>query len=124
MSRRWAFAIAGVSVALIFWATLMPVGQKNDLLSVFPVDLHADKVGHFLGFAAFGAALYWTGRVTPTRIMLAAFLLAAVTEGLQIFVAGRVPLATDVLIDTAGALLGLVIARRWWRPMPARQNAQ
>lgn len=111
MSRGWAFALAGVSVVLIFWATLMPVGQKNELLSVFPVDLHADKVGHFLGFALLGWSLQRTGAFRwQGWVVVAGGLLGAVTEALQFLADGRVPLLTDVGIDTLGVCLGLVVA--------------
>jgi VanZ family protein len=111
MSRRWAFVVAGISVALIFWATLMPVGQKNALLSAFPVDLHADKVGHFLGFALLGWSLQRTGAFRwPWSVVVAGGLLGALTEALQFLADGRVPLVTDVGIDALGVCLGLVTA--------------
>lgn len=86
----------------------MPVGQKNHLLSVFPVQLHADKVGHFFGFALFAWSLRGALEVRQSWVVIVvAACLAALTEGLQHFADGRVPLLLDVLIDTAGAAVGL-----------------
>ncbi|TFZ03071.1 hypothetical protein EZ313_17820 [Ramlibacter henchirensis] len=87
----------------------MPVGPKNDLLSPFPAYLHLDKVGHFLGFALLGGALRLTGRIGPLTAFVIATLLGALTEALQFLAEGRIGRVTDVLIDGAGAALGIAV---------------
>lgn len=69
------------------------------------------KKGAHVGAYAVLALLYERALALPRRGRIAALLLAVLyaisDEYHQSFTPGRTPLATDVLIDTAGALLGL-----------------
>lgn len=74
------------------------------------------KIAHFTEFAALGVCLRWllgmmdTKRCYQLLIPLAvAFGVACIDEIIQIFVPLRGPGIKDVLIDTAGATLGIVI---------------
>jgi VanZ family protein len=69
------------------------------------------KIAHFSEFFVLGALLFFTLRAhgipyyLPLSVTLGA-LVAAVDECIQIFVPGRGPAVSDVLLDTAGALSG------------------
>ena len=74
------------------------------------------KFAHFTEFAALGVCLRWllgmldTKRIRQLLVPLAgAFLVACVDETIQMFVPDRGPGIKDVAIDTAGAVLGIVI---------------
>lgn len=117
---------AGLAIALsicILAATLMPVGPKNELLSPFPAWLHLDKVGHFLGFALLGAALRLTGRIGAVAAFGAAMLLGALTEALQFLADGRIGRVADVMIDAAGAALGVALVMVLLRLRPGASRA-
>lgn len=85
-------------------------------------DFWAKKGAHAFGYALLGAAyahaLAPRSRATPLQCLLAvglAALYAVSDEWHQSFTPGRHPGAQDVLIDTAGALLGVVALWRWRR---------
>ncbi|MBQ8797266.1 MAG: VanZ family protein [Oscillospiraceae bacterium] len=74
------------------------------------------KVAHFTEFTTLGVCLRWllgmmdTKRWKKLLIPLAvAFVTACIDETIQIFVPLRGPGVKDVAIDTAGAVLGIVI---------------
>ena len=74
------------------------------------------KFAHFTEFATLGVCLRWllgmldTKRIRQLLVPLAgAFLVACVDETIQMFVPDRGPGIKDVAIDTAGAVLGIVI---------------
>lgn len=77
------------------------------------------KAAHFAEFAALGlslalaAACWFPAMAWPARFRLAALtgvVSAAVDEGIQLFRAGRSARLTDLLIDSAGVLAGLLAA--------------
>ena len=78
------------------------------------------KSGHFLEYAALGAAVYqllqaidrvprgvWPRRLAAWGLAVA---YAATDELHQLFVSGRSGQPTDVLIDACGALAGIAVA--------------
>lgn len=67
------------------------------------------KLGHFTIFMCFGvfAGLYWR-RCGIYFAFAAIFVFAVVTEALQTLVYGRTTNYIDLILDTAGGLLGLV----------------
>ena len=70
------------------------------------------KLAHFTEFASLGLLLSWLFAMlkkTPGLPLLCGFLAACLDETIQRFVPGRGPSIKDVCIDTAGALLGVVI---------------
>ena len=74
------------------------------------------KLAHFTEFMTLGLCLRWLwGMVLqklPKQLILslsAAFLTACIDETIQAFVPGRGPGFRDVMIDTAGAVLGIMI---------------
>ena len=70
------------------------------------------KLAHFTEFACLGGLLTWLAAMFGKSFLLAlagGFAVACVDETIQCFVPGRGPAFTDVLIDTAGALLGICV---------------
>lgn len=70
------------------------------------------KLAHFIEFTSLGMCLTWImGMIRkPALIALAGgFAVACVDEIIQIFVPGRGPAFTDVLLDTSGVLAGLFL---------------
>lgn len=74
------------------------------------------KLAHFTEFACLGMCLRWFFGMLRTRPLehwayplLAGILTACIDETIQVFVPGRGPSIRDVMIDTAGAVLGIGI---------------
>ena len=70
------------------------------------------KLAHFTEFACLGGLLTWLTAMFGKSFPLAlagGFAVACVDETIQCFVPGRGPAFTDVLIDTAGVLLGICV---------------
>ena len=96
----------------------LPPAERERLLSTF--SFYVRKVAHFSEFAllGFNLACYlvlrnperasWFGRFGLAWLL--STLYACTDELHQMFVADRGPAFTDVLIDSAGALFGVLIA--------------
>lgn len=111
--ERLAWAVAGLSLGLIFWATLMPSVEKDEILSPFTPLFRADKLGHLCGFGVLCGAIVCTGRIRITSALLFSAAIGVLTETLQLFVPGRSPLVADVLVDSVGAGLGVATVYAW-----------
>jgi VanZ family protein len=74
------------------------------------------RLSHFLFFAAATTMLLLlkSDRTTGTRL-LHMLTLAVATECIQVFVRDRGPGLSDVLVDSAGILLGYIAWRAWQR---------
>lgn len=70
------------------------------------------KIAHFMEFGCLGTILCWLvsmlGR-KPWNSLIYSVLAACADEGIQCFVPERGPGIRDILIDTAGAALGMLI---------------
>ena len=132
-NTRLRVCIALLVCNLIFiWGTSLLPGEFSGAFSDWVKDLLAPlfgwdegigggggllrKFAHFTEFAALGVCLRWllgmldTKRIRQLLVPLAgAFLVACVDETIQMFVPDRGPGIKDVAIDTAGAVLGIVI---------------
>jgi hypothetical protein len=116
--RTQVVLIAAVLVFILV-GTLMPVELRKLVMRPFPRRLHVDLIGHAMAFAVLAAL---TVKATPLRwphVFLIALLLAIATEVAQSFIPGRTALASDVLVDVAGAAAGLLLARLASRPRQA-----
>ena len=131
MSERVADAVARAVVPGYVGST---AAEKARVVAgmQFPIR----KAGHFLEYAALGAAVYqllqaidrWP-RGRRARMVAAwalAVCYAATDEVHQLFVSGRSGQPTDVLIDACGVLAGVAVAslltrrRRTGQPISAR----
>ena len=114
----FAAIIIGVSLpgdikTFIFENIDIQIDNANPLfspISALPWDL--SKVGHFVFFLGFGLVLRLTASNTSTwKVLTIIIMMACGTELVQIYVDGRTPLVSDVLIDTMGGTLGVFFAR-------------
>ncbi len=121
MERWWpAFAV----MAVIFVASSIP-GDTMPNLGDF--DFSAKKIGHTMGYALLAAAYLRAitdGRPASARqVCLATILTLAYAisdECHQIFTPGRSASPVDVLIDMAGASIGLILWTRVRKQTTAR----
>lgn len=123
-TRTARFASAALLVLVLIGAFL-PGHDKHLLLDPFPSPWRVDKIGHAVGFMAtmfFIDQARFRG-VRRWHIALFAMLLGVFTEAGQIFVEGRTPAVADVLIDTAGGVVGLFVAALVTRWHPETRNA-
>src|SRR5436190_12659513 len=83
--------------------------------TIASVQLIVRKCAHLTEYAILAALFYRALRLHRARVLGAAFvfagLYAALDEFHQSFVASRTGAASDVMIDCAGAMIGLVIYR-------------
>ena len=135
---RLAAALLIANLILIWGNSLLP-GEISRILSTFVRDLldwsvsgditpdqgHGllRKLAHFTEFASLGMILTWIVILLerPRPLALAGgFAAACIDETIQFFVPERGPAFTDVLIDTAGVLTGLILLLliRHWRRNP------
>ena len=116
--ERWGLAL--LIMAAIFGFSSVP---SADMPVFVYLDLIVKKGGHALGYGLL-ALSYLRGLkgnskdVGLKRLVIAwgmATLYSATDEFHQSFVLGRNPTAIDVLIDSLGAALALVLAGRYYR---------
>lgn len=126
---RLAWALLALNLVFIWGNSLLPAelsgaisGKLWEILSyLLPGGENADlgtgdgilrKIAHFLEFGCLGAVLCWLMGMLDRPWFLAlagGFLAACVDELIQVYVPGRGPAFTDVLLDTAGALSGILL---------------
>ncbi len=127
--RRMGFCITLLILNLMFiWGnSLLPgeisgaiSGWVKNLLSYFfpgegkPQTGHGllRKLAHFMEFCCLGTILCWLHFMLgkkPWRSIIYSVLVACTDEGIQCFVPDRGPGIRDVVIDTAGAVLGILL---------------
>ena len=70
------------------------------------------KLGHFSEFAVLGVLLTWFCGMLKSRLftpILCGIAVACADETIQLFVPGRHGCVTDVLIDSAGVITGVLL---------------
>ncbi len=115
-----------VSGAISHWvrdilAWILPGGSSN------PDSGHGllRKLAHLTEFACLGALFTWLFSMTHKPVIFTiacGFSVAAIDESIQRLVPGRGPSVRDVLIDTAGVLLGMVILVFGYKFIKKRKN--
>lgn len=91
----------------------------NTWLTSFEFPLPAGKIGHILGFCVLTTvclALRKRLSIQTFDLYLILALLAAATEGIQLYVAGRTPSLRDFLFDSIGVAIGTIVflaIQRW-----------
>ncbi|WP_249124360.1 VanZ family protein [Saccharopolyspora erythraea] len=97
--------------------SLVPLRDLLELLGARPVTIAVQLTGNLLVLAAFGAALpvRFAAMTGLARVAVAAASASASIELAQYALhLGRVTSVDDVLVNTAGAVLGALLSRRWW----------
>lgn len=70
------------------------------------------KIAHFIEFTCLGSLFCWLFSMLKKHKLYAlgcGFLTACVDETIQVFVPGRGPRVTDVLLDSVGVACGIVL---------------
>lgn len=126
---RFWLAFSFLWLALIFAQSCMPAAVSNaesgGILAVVQLALPwmtnglLRKIGHFSEYAVLGLGL--TGAFSHrknysfSRPVAAALVAALCDETIQLFVPGRSGRVTDLWIDFAGAVLGILLLRLVYR---------
>lgn len=112
---------------LFIWGNSMLPGELSGAISQWVRDILANlfpgdtsdpntghgllrKLAHFTEFACLGVLLAWLFSILSKPLLVAlpcGFLVACMDETIQCFVPDRGPAFRDVLIDTAGVLVGM-----------------
>lgn len=128
LSRPWPFAALAIVTAAILAATLSPDPSVQGTARL-DLDLEAprsvaDAIANVLLFVPFGlAAAAALGR--PRLAVLAGLLLSAAIEVVQLLVPGRFTSPSDLVFNTLGATLGVLLLARaelWLRPPPGARR--
>ena len=103
------------SIVKLFDPGFASLSEAEQTLMLSSADLILRKAAHFCVYAALGALLFLYSLCFAAkpwahilRALLAAAVYAASDEIHQSFVPGRGPAVTDVLLDSAGALCGIL----------------
>lgn len=150
--KKYMYVIAVLAWALvIFYLSHQPASSSNELskgvtrvivenIEIISPEKELDfralnskirKSAHFFFYFILGmlifTALHYRKALTINRTILAFFLCvlyAILDEGHQLFIDGRGAQVRDVIIDSAGALVGIVLALafRFFTCTPYRQS--
>jgi hypothetical protein len=112
MNYKSASRLLWLLVLLLFIGTQMPYLWRVSIANSLNTPVVLTSWTHFVLFAVITVVaamrpLAWQWR----RVLFMAFGLALITEGFQFFSIDRHPRMTDVTIDMAGALIGLVFVK-------------
>jgi len=80
------------------------------------LDTYVRKLAHLTEFMALGAVIYYTFKqIFTTHIakksILLAICIASLDEVIQIYTPGRTATIGDVLLDTTGSMIGILIMK-------------
>jgi len=120
--RARASIVAAILVLLVLVLTLAPVETTESAIPGTCIWCGhfslADAILNVLLFVPLGYVLGLRGRRAPWRAWAGLTLLAAAIEITQIFLPGRFPTLSDVVANSAGAAIGLLMAGLWRRGVP------
>lgn len=108
-----ALLLVGIAVGVslpvdLFNRLLDPL---NSWLTSVESPLPAGKIGHVVGFSVLAIvclAARKSLQIQSLDLFLILALLAAATEGIQLYVAGRTPSLRDFLLDAIGVAIGTI----------------
>src|SRR5690606_5850890 len=107
-------AVVALALAAILVATLVPTGHDPETTPLLCLVCGgkglADGLSNILLFAPFGLGLALLG-VRPRRAILAGAALSLCIEFTQQFIPGRDPSLSDLVFNTAGTALGVLVLR-------------
>lgn len=138
-TSAWRMSLAEVGIVYgtvpWVWMIMLPGGQAGAVpgrVSLVPLrDLltmsTGQVVGNLLVFAALGflAPLRFAALASVPRILALAAGCSVLLETAQyVLRLDRVSSVDDVLLNTAGAGLAALVARRWWRATASHRDAR
>lgn len=96
--------VAGIILVSLAPGEIVPTSRVN----------HLDKVGHFLAYSGLGflIGLTFEGRNGRFSAIIGAICLGFLLEWGQSFVPGRDMSLADGLVNTGGAIFGLLLAQK------------
>ena len=112
MSRRLAWTLLALLVLTLVVGTQIPGALRDGIERRMHAPSALSSWAHFAIFTAMAWVLSMRPLAWPAgRVLLAALMLALLTEGLQFFAVNRHPRLVDVGIDMAGTLLALTFVK-------------
>jgi VanZ family protein len=113
MSRRMGWSLLLLLLAMLVVGTQMPGSWRDGIEHRLRTPFSLSSSAHFVLFTAIALVLSLRPfALPPARVLLIALGLALLTEGLQRIAVDRHPRISDVIIDMAGAILALSLAKR------------
>ena len=106
-----------VQLSMFFTTNIQPLLIKLGLHpNVTILDTYVRKLAHLTEFMALGAVIYYTFKqIFTTHIakksILLAICIASLDEVIQIYTPGRTATIGDVLLDTTGSMIGILIMK-------------
>ena len=106
-----------VQLSMFFTTNIQPLLIKLGLHpDVTILDTYVRKLAHLTEFMALGAVIYYTFKqIFTTHIakksILLAICIASLDEVIQIYTPGRTATIGDVLLDTTGSMIGIMIMK-------------
>ena len=112
----WVAACAWLAGCAYFGFPRAIVAAPRLELVEWAPELHkpTDMLANFGYYVLFGVVATRLG-ATPLTAICAAAGFSLLTELSQIFSMSRHPSATDLVVNTAGAVAGVILIRRWSR---------
>ena len=104
-------------LSMFFTTNIQPLLIKLGLHpNVNILDTYVRKLAHLTEFMALGAVIYYTFKqIFTTHIakksILLAICIASLDEVIQIYTPGRTATIGDVLLDTTGSMIGILIMK-------------
>jgi VanZ family protein len=121
MSRRMAWSLLLLLLAMLIVGTQMPGAWRDGIEHRLRTPFSLSSWAHFVLFGAIAMVLSLRPfALPPVRVLLIALGLALLTEGLQRIAVDRHPRISDVIIDMAGTVLALSLAKQILRYQSVR----
>ena len=105
------------NLSMFFTTNIQPLLIELGLHpNVTILDTYVRKLAHLTEFMALGAVIYYTFKqIFTTHIakksILLAICIASLDEVIQIYTPGRTATIGDVLLDTTGSMIGILIMK-------------
>lgn len=127
----WQSRIVRLAPALLCMAAIFALSSRSELPQPSSISGEVFSImGHFGAYFGLGVTLWWAlglGRFTTrARVLLAwgaAVLYGISDEFHQSFVPNRTPDVRDVLVDAAGAIVGIAVAMLIARWLASRETS-
>lgn len=106
-----------VRLSMFFTTNIQPLLIKVGFHPNLKImDTYVRKLAHLTEFMALGAVIYYTFKqIFTTHIakksILLAICIASLDEVIQIYTPGRTATIADVLLDTTGSMIGILIIK-------------
>lgn len=106
-----------IKSSMFFTSNIQPILIKLGFHpNLIIMDGYIRKMAHLTEFMALGAVIYYTFKqlfntYIITKSILLSICIASLDEFIQIYTPGRTSNITDILIDTTGAIIGILIIR-------------